>query len=155
MPDIVDPATRSRMMAGIRGRNTKPERVVRSGLHRRGFRFGLHCKNLPGTPDLVLPKYSAVIFVHGCFWHGHGCSFFKMPGSRVEFWKAKFARNMAVDQKARKKLLQDGWRVLVIWECALRGRSEAQIDALFSQVSDWLKSSRPTCELCEPRRKAS
>ena len=155
MPDIVDAATRSRMMAGIRSKNTKPERIVRSGLHRRGFRFGLHSKMLPGTPDLVFPKYRAVIFVHGCFWHAHGCSFFKMPSSRAEFWKGKFARNKAVDRKVRNMLLQDGWRVLVIWECALRGRSEAQIAALLSRVAEWLNSSRPTLELREPKQRAA
>lgn len=141
-------------MAGIRSKNTKPESIVRSGLHRRGFRFLLHSKLLPGTPDLVLPKYGAVIFVHGCFWHAHGCSFFKMPGSRTEFWNEKFARNKAVDRKVRARLLHDGWRVLVIWECALRGRTEVQISKLFSRVAEWLNSSRPSLELGEPTRKA-
>jgi DNA mismatch endonuclease (patch repair protein) len=152
--DNVDAATRSRMMAGIRGKNTKPERIIRSGLHRRGFRFRLHGKNLPGTPDLVLPKYNAVIFVHGCFWHGHDCSFFKMPRTRVEFWKAKFARNGVVDRKARNRLLREGWRVLVIWECVLRGRSDAQIGNLLAHVAAWLKSSLHALELREPRIKA-
>ena len=93
MADVVDRKTRSRMMSGIRGKNTRPELLIRKGLHARGFRFRLHDKRLPGKPDLVLPKYSAVIFVHGCFWHGHDCHLFKWPQSRREFWRKKITRN--------------------------------------------------------------
>jgi DNA mismatch endonuclease (patch repair protein) len=103
----------------------------------------------------MLPKYRAVIFVHGCFWHGHDCRLFKMPGTRPEFWRAKFSRNRQNDEAARKELAREGWRVLVIWECALRGRPEKEIASLLQRVSAWLKSSRRSLELREPRRKAA
>lgn len=100
MADVVDTATRSRMMSGIRGTNTRPERHIRSLLHRQGFRFRLHARELPGRPDIVLPRCRAVVFVHGCFWHGHGCPFFRLPGTRREFWQAKMERNRANDHRA-------------------------------------------------------
>jgi DNA mismatch endonuclease, patch repair protein len=153
VPDVVDAATRSRMMAGIRSKNTKPERIVRSGLHRLGYRFSLHGRTLWGTPDLVMPKYQAVIFVHGCFWHGHDCSFFKMPSTRTGFWKRKFERNKLNDESARIALTGAGWRVAVIWECALRQKSEIQIAAEISRISAWLQSRRILLELREHRRK--
>jgi DNA mismatch endonuclease (patch repair protein) len=153
--DIVDQATRSQMMSGIRSRNTKPERIIRSGLHRRGFRFSLHNRRLRGTPDLALPKHGALIFVHGCFWHGHDCHFFKMPSTRPEFWKAKFARNQANDASARATLLEDGWRILTIWECAVRDRPEKDVAALLDRIGAWLKSTRRTLELRGPRRRAA
>ncbi len=140
------------MMAGIRSRHTRPERVVRRGLHSLGFRFGLHNRRLKGTPDLVLPKYGADIFVHGCFWHGHTCSLFRMPSTRTAFWKAKIERNRTNDGNARGFLLKDGWRVLTIWECALRGHSDVQISALLARVSQWLKSSRKSLELRDTQR---
>jgi DNA mismatch endonuclease, patch repair protein len=143
------------MMSGIRSRHTKPELIVRSGLHRLGFRFSLHSRRLKGTPDLVLRKYNAVIFVHGCFWHGHECSLFRMPGTRTEFWRTKFARNRENDDSARKALADQGWRVLVIWECALRGRSPKEVTSLLERASAWLKTSRLSLELRQPRRKAA
>ena len=120
MVDVVDSATRSRMMSGIRGRNTKPEILIRSLLHRQGFRFRLHVRDMPGKPDIVLPRYRAVVFVHGCFWHGHSCPLFKLPGTRPDFWREKIERNQNNDNRAKRELLADGWRVGVIWECALR-----------------------------------
>ena len=155
MVDIVDKATRSRMMSGIRSQHTKPERTIRSGLHKLGFRFSLHNRKLRGTPDLVLSKYGAVIFVHGCFWHGHNCSLFKMPGTRTEFWKTKFARNKEADDIARTTLLKEGWRVLTIWECALRGKPEKEVAALIIRSGRWIISSRRSLEIREPRRKVS
>ncbi len=142
-------------MSGIRSRHTKPERVVRSGLHKLGFRFSLHGRKLPGTPDLVLPKYNALIFVHGCFWHGHDCRFFKMPGTRIEFWKNKFARNKANDERARNRLVKEGWRVATVWECALRDRPAHEIEKIIGRVGLWLKSSRRSLELRAPQRKAA
>ncbi len=139
MADVVDPATRSRMMSGIRGKNTKPELMIRKALHARGFRYRLHCK-LPGKPDLCLPKYRAVIFVHGCFWHGHDCHLFKWPSTRPEFWREKIARNRAVDAAAEEKLLADGWRVATVWECALKGRERKPPDQLVIRIAEWLKS---------------
>lgn len=118
MADIVDPVTRSRMMSGIRGKNTTPEKQVRSFLHRTGFRFRLHVENLPGKPDIVLPRYRAVVFVNGCFWHRHkGCSFSYMPKSRVNFWNEKFTKTVERDARNAKLLREAGWRVFVVWEC--------------------------------------
>ena len=118
MADVVDRATRSRMMSGIRGKDTKPEIAVRSFLHRHGFRYRIHVKRLPGRPDLVLPKYSAVVNVHGCFWHQHAnCPYAYMPASNREFWKEKLGGNVIRDLKNEQKLREQGWRVFTIWEC--------------------------------------
>ncbi|MFJ6024941.1 very short patch repair endonuclease [Brevundimonas sp. NPDC092305] len=137
MADVVDPATRSRMMSGIRGKNTKPELIIRKALHARGFRYRLHC-DLPGKPDICLPKHRAVIFVHGCFWHGHDCHLFKWPNSRPEFWRRKIERNREVDGEAAELLLATGWRVATIWECALKGRTRRSLDEVINQCADWL-----------------
>ena len=137
MTDIVDASTRSRMMAGIRGKNTKPELLIRSLLHRRGFRFRLHAQNLPGKPDIVLARYHAVIFVNGCFWHRHECSLFKLPKTRTDFWQEKIGRNCTNDIKKREALLVDGWRVGIVWECALRGKGK-NVDDVAQRLSDWL-----------------
>ena len=107
-------------MSGIRSKNTRPELVVRSFLHRKGFRFRLHRKDLPGTPDLVLPKYRTVIFVHGCFWHGHDCRYFRLPKTRTDFWDEKISGNRARDAKNRELLLHSGWNVLEVYECEIR-----------------------------------
>ena len=130
MPDVVDAATRSRMMSGIRGKNTKPEMILRQGLHARGLRYRLHAKDLPGTPDLVFPARRAVLFAHGCFWHGHNCHLFRMPSTRPEFWQAKIARNQVVDARSTAALQAAGWRVGVVWECALKGRTELPLEAV-------------------------
>jgi DNA mismatch endonuclease, patch repair protein len=120
MADVVDPATRSRMMAGIKGKNTKPELLVRRYLHGCGLRYRLHVRELPGKPDLVFPKYKTVVFVHGCFWHQHPrCKFAVMPASNVEFWKQKLGANRERDQRNKRKLRALGWRVLIAWECQL------------------------------------
>lgn len=111
--DIVDRLTRSRMMSGIKGKDTKPELIVRRELHKRGYRYKLHDNTLPGKPDVVFPKYKAIIEVHGCFWHKHDCHIFKWPKSKQEFWKAKILGNVARDQKNIAKLNTKGWRVLV------------------------------------------
>ena len=124
-------------MAGIRGKNTKPELLIRSLLHRRGFRFRLHAQNLPGKPDIVLARYHAVIFVNGCFWHGHECSLFKLPKTRTDFWREKIGRNCTNDIKKREALLVDGWRVGIVWECALRGKGK-NVDDVAQRLSDWL-----------------
>jgi|SRR5215218_3078618 len=140
MADVVDPATRSRMMAGIQGKNTAPEIIVRRGLHARGFRFRLHDRTLPGRPDLVFPKYRAVIEVNGCFWHGHGCHLFKWPSSRKEFWSNKILSNVARDERNMNSLQQSGWRVLVIWECAIKGPMRHTSDAVVEAAAKWLIS---------------
>lgn len=140
MPDIVSKQKRSEMMAGIRGKNTKPEIVVRKGLHALGFRFRIHDRKLPGKPDLVLPKYNAAIFVHGCFWHGHDCHLFKWPQSRTDFWREKILGNRANDEKALDALEKAGWRVLVIWECALKGKEKLAPDHVMDETRGWLLS---------------
>ena len=119
MVDIVDKATRSRMMAAIKGKNTKPEIAVRKALHAAGFRFRLHGKNLPGNPDIVLPKHKTAIFVHGCFWHGHNCREFRWPKTRTAFWRNKILGNKKRDQLSRRKLKSLGWTQLVVWECKI------------------------------------
>ena len=147
MADVVDAATRSRMMSGIRGKNTKPELLIRKALHARGFRYRLHCKDLPGNPDLCLPKYRAVIFVHGCFWHGHDCHLFKWPKTRPEFWREKIGRNREVDTLASEALRRSGWRVASIWECALKGRGRVDLDEVAQRVSDWILSDSPSLNI--------
>ena len=120
MADIVDQTTRSRMMSGIRGRDTKPEVIVRKYLHAQGLRYRIAPKNLPGKPDIVLPKYRTVVFVHGCFWHRHrGCKYAATPSSNIEFWSRKFAINVERDKEVRRILRKAGWQVLVVWGCQL------------------------------------
>lgn len=137
MTDIVDQQTRSRMMSGIRGKNTKPELALRRALHARGFRFRLHSGKVHGRPDLVLPKHRAVVFVHGCFWHRHeGCRYATVPATRPEFWWAKFDANVARDSAVRTRLLEDGWRVATVWECALRRPKQVEISSLL--LAEWL-----------------
>lgn len=145
MTDVVDAATRSRMMSGIRGRNTKPEMLIRSLLHRQGLRFRLHAKELPGKPDMVFPRYRAVIFVHGCFWHGHDCPLFKWPATRAEFWHDKIRKNRENDRRSIDSLLTEGWRVCVVWECSMRGAGK-DIDGLVQRVADWIRGSEPFME---------
>jgi DNA mismatch endonuclease (patch repair protein) len=120
--DIVDSATRSRMMAGIGAKNTRPEIVVRNFLYGMGFRYRLHYKKLPGSPDLVLSKYRVAIFVHGCFWHRHqNCKFSANPATNSHTWSEKFRANTARDKKNMNDLIATGWRVIVLWGCGLRG----------------------------------
>lgn len=118
--DIFSEEQRSYVMSCVTSKNTKPELIVRSYLHRTGFRFRIHGKKLPGNPDIVLPKYGTVIFVHGCFWHRHpNCARSTMPSTREQFWKEKFEKNVARDKKNQNLLDEDGWRILVVWECEL------------------------------------
>jgi len=125
MADVFSEEKRSAIMASVRSKDTKPELLVRSLLHRLGYRFRLHRKDLPGKPDIVLPKYSTVIFVHGCFWHGHrGCIRSKLPKSRPEFWRDKIESNVERDRRARIELMAQGWNVLTIWQCQIRGKSD-------------------------------
>src|ERR1700731_2708856 len=121
MVDVLTPEQRSFNMSRIRGRDTKPELILRRGLHTLGFRFRLHRKDLPGRPDLVFPARRTVIFVHGCFWHGHHCPMCRMPVTRSAFWQTKIEGNRNRDRRAISDLVAAGWRVLVVWECALRG----------------------------------
>ncbi len=148
MADIVDSSTRSRMMASIRGRNTAPEVALRSALHRLGLRFRLHCAGLPGRPDVVLPRHGAVIFVHGCFWHRHpGCRLAYSPRSRVDFWQAKFTGTIERDARQRAALLEDSWRVAIVWECALRQRGAEEVAR---ELAGWLGGMCAELEIGAP-----
>lgn len=126
-------------MAGIGPANTKPEMLIRRGLHALGYRYRLHVKGLPGKPDLVFPARRAVIFVHGCFWHGHDCALFRWPSSREEFWRAKIAGNIGRDQTVTAQLIDQGWRVLDVWECKLKGRERVPIGEVLSRCADFLE----------------
>lgn len=124
------------MMSRIGSRNTKPEMVVRQGLHAAGFRYRLHARNLPASPDIVLPKYRSVILVHGCFWHAHkGCRNFHLPKSNTDFWREKLVRNAERDTRQLKELQDAGWRTLVVWECAARDFSTKK---LVETIAAWL-----------------
>ena len=146
MTDVVDSETRSRMMSGIRGKDTRPELEIRRQLHGLGFRYRLHDKQLPGKPDLVLKKYNAVIFVHGCFWHRHNCSLFKWPKTRPEFWKEKINRNHENDLKALQKLQSAGWRVCIVWECAIKSTVK-DVQAVSETTARWLKGNKRMLEI--------
>lgn len=123
--DLYTPEKRSQIMSRITGKNTRPEMIVRSLLHRLGFRFRLHQRKLPGRPDIVLPKHRAVIFVHGCFWHRHqDCNDATIPKTNTEFWLAKLNGNAERDRLASEALKADGWRVLYVWECETRNIRE-------------------------------
>jgi|TARA_A100001518_G_C1226238_1_gene75441 DNA mismatch endonuclease (patch repair protein) len=147
MADSVSKAVRSRMMSGIKGKDTKPELLLRQNLHRRGFRYKLHTRNLPGRPDMVFPRFDAVLFSHGCFWHGHDCSLFRWPQTRREFWEEKIRGNQARDIRNEQLLLDTGWRVGKVWECALRGRDRIGIDEVIEQCANWLEGSATQLEL--------
>lgn len=139
------PLTRSQMMAGIRSADTKPELVLRKALHAVGYRFRLHVRSLPGCPDIVLRKHRCAVFVHGCFWHGHeGCSNFRIPKTRPEFWSAKIESNRDRDRRSIKALLDADWRVLVVWECATRS---INADILVSTIATWLQGPETSAEL--------
>lgn len=147
MTDVVSSETRSRMMSGIRGKNTRPEMLIRKLLHGRGFRYRLHVKTLPGKPDIVLPRYRAVILIHGCFWHGHDCHLFKWPSSNVSFWDEKLARNKSVDERSYQNLKVAGWRVLTVWECALKGKQRLSFEQIADDIVTWLNSSESDVEI--------
>lgn len=133
--DVHDKKTRSYNMSRIKGKNTKPEEIVRKYLFAKGFRYRINDKRLPGSPDIVLPKYRTVIFVNGCFWHGHeGCRYFVWPQNNADFWKSKIIANVGRDRKKETELNERGWKVIVIWECQLKPRSKD--DTLESLVNE-------------------
>ena len=150
MVDIVDAFTRSRMMSGIRSKDTRHEIEIRKRLFAQGYRYRLHDKRLPGKPDIILPRYRAVIFVHGCFWHAHGCELFKMPSTRLEFWRKKLIGNRGKDLSNITALRQMGWRILVIWECSFRGAGKKrvkEINVAVSKTVKWLASGKKYGEI--------
>lgn len=137
MADVHDKKTRSYNMSQIKATNTKPEMIVRKFLHANGFRYKLHDKAQPGKPDIVLPKHNTVIFVNGCFWHGHAnCKYFVVPKTRTRWWSNKINTNKANDEKAVKALKKDGWKVIIIWECKLKpSKAEKTLTALLTKLS--------------------
>ncbi len=142
MADVLTPQQRRLNMSRIRGRDTQIEVALRRALHARGLRFRLHGRNLPGRPDIVFPRFRAVVFVHGCFWHGHTCPLFKAPATRAAFWRKKIRGNAKRDRKVEKCMLEEGWRVITVWECALRGAKRRPADAVADQIVRWLRSRR-------------
>ena len=134
-------------MSGIKGKDTWPELAIRRGLHARGFRFRLHAKDVPGKPDLVLPRFRAAIFVNGCFWHRHDCHLFKMPSTRPEFWSHKIERNVERDRIVRAQLAEKGWRFLIVWECALKGRTRLGIEEVIARIAKWLTGDESSLEI--------
>lgn len=147
MPDVLSPEQRSLNMSRIRGRDTKPELLLRRGLHAAGLRFRLHRRGLPGRPDLVFPRYRAVILVHGCFWHGHQCPMFRMPATRPEFWAAKIGGNRARDQRNLEDLTAARWRVLTVWECSLKGPARRPTADVISCCVSFVNSDSARMEL--------
>jgi len=147
MSDIVSSEVRSRMMAGIKGKDTKPEIFLRKSLHKLGFRYRLHDRRLPGKPDMVFPRYRAVIFAHGCFWHGHSCHLFKMPSTREDFWKEKINRNRELDSQHIERLREMGWRIGIVWECAIKGKYRLDSEEVIGIFAQWLQTDMPYLEM--------
>ncbi len=131
-------------MAAIRGRDTKPELLIRKALHSAGLRYRLNVRDLPGKPDLVFPRYRAIIFVHGCFWHQHDCHLFHWPATRQDFWREKIGRNVINDERAANALLEAGWRSAIVWECALKGRTRADFPEAVQRLITWIKGDEQT-----------
>lgn len=148
MADVLTPEQRRLNMSRVRGKDTKPEMVVRRGLHALGLRFRLHDRTLPGQPDLVFRKHHTVVFVHGCFWHAHGCALSKLPTTRRDFWRTKLDANVERDHRALDALQTAGWRVLVIWECALRGPLRLSHTEVHESAAAWItEGGSSTCEI--------
>ncbi|NVJ63027.1 MAG: DNA mismatch endonuclease Vsr [Flavobacteriaceae bacterium] len=141
MADVHSKVIRSKNMSAIRDADTKPELAVRRSLHAMGFRFRLHCKKLLGTPDIVLPRYKVVIFVNGCFWHKHDCEVFRLPATRTDWWNRKLTANRLRDEAVQDKLRESGWRVMVIWECGLKGRNRILSEERNSFISRWVREA--------------
>jgi DNA mismatch endonuclease (patch repair protein) len=132
--DVLTPNQRRTNMRRIRGKDTAPELLLRRGLHAAGLRFRLHVRDLPGRPDMVFPRHRAAVFVHGCFWHGHNCPLF----TRRDFWSAKIAGNRARDSRNRDSLVEEGWRVLTVWECSLKGSARRPLSEVFTACARFI-----------------
>jgi len=145
--DTVTAAVRSKIMASVGQKNTGPEVLLRTALHRLGLRYRLHDRSMPGSPDLVFPRFKAVVFVHGCYWHSHGCYRSTVPKTRKRFWTAKFSTNKTRDSKKKAELLRRGWRVLTVWECTLSGKTAKPIGFLAKRVEAWLNSTKRMGEI--------
>lgn len=145
--DIVDKKTRSRMMSGIKGKDTKAEILIRKKIYALGYRYRLHYKKLPGKPDIVLPKYKAIIQINGCFWHGHNCHLFRLPKTNTDFWKSKIESNVLRDERNMESYIKLGWKCLTVWECALKGKEKMNIDDVVAAVVDWINNGLTNIEL--------
>jgi len=145
--DVLTPEQRRHNMSRIRGKDTKPEMLIRRGLHARGLRFRLHVAELPGRPDLVFPRHRAVILVHGCFWHGHNCPLFRLPATRPEFWAAKVSGNRARDQQTATALQSAGWRVLTIWECSVKGPARRPMEEVLDRCAAFIRTTTKAEEI--------
>ncbi len=145
--DVLTPEQRRHNMSRIRAKNTKPELLLRRGLHRAGLRFRLHVGGLPGRPDLVFPRHGAVVLVHGCFWHGHSCNLFKMPATRPEFWAKKIQGNRLRDRSTIEILRKEGWRVLTVWECSLKGVTRRPLQDVITAVASFVRGKKRCTEI--------
>ena len=145
--DTVSRKTRSYIMSRVKGKNTGPEVAIRKKLHNRGFRYRLHVKKLPGTPDLVFPKYNAIIFINGCYWHSHGCYMATIPKTRTGFWTEKFEKNKERDANNWKGLQKLGWRLLIVWECGIKGKYKRPTDSIVDEIAIWLNSQSKFMEI--------
>ena len=143
MADIVDKKTRTRIMASIKNKNTSPELNIRKALFAKGLRYRIHDNKLPGSPDLVFPKYKAVIFIHGCFWHNHNCKYGRIPSSNRHFWEVKLRGNASRDQQTIAKLNSLGWRTRIIWLCSLKNKQTFASDKDVDEIVNWLKERQP------------
>ena len=145
--DVHSVQSRSRNMSAIRGKNTKPEILVRQALFARGYRYRLHCQSLPGKPDIVLPKYRAIVQIQGCFWHRHDCQYFKWPDTRPEFWRSKINGTVARDRQMLYQLKIAHWRVILVWECAIKTAQREGSDTLIGSIEKWLHSDSEYLEI--------
>jgi DNA mismatch endonuclease (patch repair protein) len=145
--DVLTPEQRRHNMSRIRGRDTKPEMLLRRGLHAAGLRFRLHARDLPGRPDIVFPRFRAVVLVHGCFWHGHGCPMCRLPATRADFWASKIDGNRARDRRTEEALVQSGWRVIVVWECSLRGPARQPLGEILARCAEFIRAGGSCAEL--------
>lgn len=147
LTDTVDLETRRRTMAAVKSSNTVPEIRLRKALHARGLRYRLQVKGLAGKPDLVFPKHNAVVFVHGCFWHGHDCGACRIPQTNTDYWRKKIAGNVERDTRNLQELSVSGWRIAIVWECALRGQRQRPLEELSQVMLKWFRSNKPFLEL--------
>lgn len=145
--DVLTKEQRRLNMSRIRGKDTRPELALRRGLHAAGLRFRLHARDLPGTPDIVFPRHGAVVLVHGCFWHGHDCPMFKMPGTRQDFWSTKIAANQERDRRAMAALRSAGWRIMIVWECSLKGIARLQQETVIARCERFVVGCKQMAEV--------
>ncbi len=147
MVDVFNVQKRSQIMASISAKDTTPELLVRKSLHRKGLRYRLHSRNLPGTPDLAFRQFNAVVFINGCFWHGHDCHLFRMPSSNQEYWQNKFETNRARDARNKQLLSELNWRVLIVWECSIKGKHRLDFETLIADIENWLRGESGYLEI--------